>query len=67
MAKFDEVANDIINSIDKLEYTDNEKKLIRTNIMYNIYKMLETQEKYNRDIKVLQNYDYVEKKKSLKM
>lgn len=67
MDKFSEVAKDIITSIDKLEYTDVEKKLICTDIMYNLYTMLENKEKYDSDIKVLQEHQSNEKKKSLKL
>ena len=67
MGKFDEVAKDVLTAIDKLEYTDAEKKLLLTNIMYNLYNLLENQQKYNTDVKVLQKYYYDEQNKGLKM
>ena len=53
MDKFEEVASDIIRAIDKLDYNDLEKNILCKNIMYNLYKMLESKEEYNRDIELL--------------
>lgn len=53
MNNFDEVASDIINLLTDLHYEDKDKELIKFQIVYVLYKMLENEEIFNEDLKAL--------------
>lgn len=53
MNNFDEVASDIINLLTDLHYEDKDKELIKFQIVYVLYKMLENEEIFNNDLKAL--------------
>jgi len=51
--KFKEVSTDIIDLLTNLHYEDKDKELIKFQILYVFYKMLENEEIFEEDIKVL--------------
>ena len=51
--KFNEVTFDILKLIDKLDYEDMEKNIIKANIMMNISMICESEEKYDKNIYTL--------------
>lgn len=53
MNNFDEVASDIIDLLTNLHYEDKDKELIKFQIVYVLYKMLENEEIFNNDLKAL--------------
>lgn len=53
MNNFDEVASDIIDLLTNLHYEDKDKELIKFQIVYVLYKMLENEEIFNEDLKAL--------------
>lgn len=50
---FDEVASDIINLLTNLHYDDKDKELIKFQIAYILFKMLQNEKTFEEDIKVL--------------
>jgi len=61
MNNFEEVSTDIIDLLTNLHYEDKDKELIKFQILYVFYKMLENEEIFEEDIKVLD--DNVKRKK----
>ena len=53
MNNFDVVASDIIDLLTNLHYEDKDKELIKFQIVYVLYKMLENEEIFNEDLKAL--------------
>lgn len=53
MSDFEKVSNDIIDLITNLHYEDKDKELIKFQIAYILFKMLENEETFNNDIKAL--------------
>ena len=53
MNNFEEVSSDIIDLITSLHYEDKDKELIKFQILYVIYKMLQNEQVFEEDIKVL--------------
>lgn len=55
MNNFEEVSSNIIDLITNLHYEDKDKELIKFQILYVIYKMLQNEQVFEEDIKVLDN------------
>lgn len=53
MNNFEEVSNDIIDLITNLHYEDKDKELIKFQILYVLFKMLQNEQTFEEDIKVL--------------
>lgn len=54
MNNFDIVKNDILGAVIDIRYDDPEKKLILSEIILNLYKLLENEDSYREDIRYLQ-------------
>lgn len=53
MNNFEEVSNDIIDLITNLHYDDKDKELIKFQIAYILFKMLQNEQTFEEDIKAL--------------
>lgn len=53
MSNFEEVSNDIIDLITNLHYDDKDKELIKFQILYILFKMLQNEKTFEEDIKAL--------------
>lgn len=65
MSTFDKVSNDIINAIGKLDYEDSESKVMQSQILYNIYNLLKSEECYESSIKTLVKKEAAEKRERI--
>lgn len=53
MNNFDEVSSDIIDILTNLHYEDKDKELIKFQIIYILFKMIQNEKTFIEDIKIL--------------
>lgn len=53
MNNFDEVSSDIIDILTNLHYEDKDKELIKFQIIYILFKLIQNEETFIEDIKIL--------------
>lgn len=57
MTKFEEVAQDIIDQLTKIHYSDKDKKIIHSIVLYNLYMLTKDEEHFNQGIEALKKLE----------